>query len=94
MNIEVLLLDWNVVSDEEVCKRVRTAKDDLNDLKCCKRLLNGLWYFNRKCRKSVVSILKVIIVSAKANALRQSQLTIKACKPELMNTNIQIGGDM
>ena len=94
VNVKVLLLDWNIISNEEVCKRVRTAKDDLNDLKCCKSLLHGSWDFDCKCRKSVVSILRVIIVSAKVNALRQSRLTIRACKPELMNTNIQIGGDM
>ena len=94
MNIKIWLLDRNVVSDEEVCKRVRAAKDDLNDLKCCKSLLHGSWDFDRKCRKSVVSILQVVLVSVKVYTLRQWQLTIKACKPELMNTNIQIGGDM
>ena len=49
VNIKVLLLDWNVISDEEVCKRVCTAKDDLNDLKCCKSLLHGSWDFDCKC---------------------------------------------
>ena len=65
VNIKIRLLDWNVVRDEEVCKRVRTAKDDLHDLECCKSLLHGSRDFYGKCRKSVVSILQVIAVSAK-----------------------------
>ena len=94
MYVKVRLLDWNIVSYEEVGKSVGGTEDYLSNLKECQGLLYRPRDTDTESGESVVEVLGMISDFTLALLLRHLSLTMIVCKNELMKTNIQIGGDM